>query len=214
MIDPVAPTPAEVELQRSRELLAKVWGDPNLRPGVRKYIKDLFPDRHLPDDDFDAIAAPLRAENADLKKGIDELKDMLKKRDEAAEKERVERTDTLYANRLEDARRKFALTDEGYAQMKARMIETGNHTDPMAAAAYIVSQTPPVLPSGPLYGTNALDFAKTEGSDLERYKLLHQGLDGPAKYLEAEIRDCFGPNGKDYVAREMGRAYADLAFAN
>lgn len=206
------PTAAEVELQRSRDLLAKVWSDPNLRSGVRKHIKELFPDRHLPDDDFDAVAAPLKAENADLKKRFDDLEALLKKRDDDAEKARKDRDDARFGDQLQEARKKFSLTDEGFKQMVDRMTETKAY-DPMAAAAYVVSQAPPTLPPGPLYGTNALNFAATEGSEIERYKMLHQGLDGPAKYLEAEIRDCFGPNGKDYVAREMGKQYADMAFA-
>jgi hypothetical protein len=201
-------------LQRSRELLAKVWGDPNLRGGVRKYVKELFPDRHLPDDDFDAIAAPLKAENVALQKKLDDFLESQKKRDEDLAKREEEANNARYAGELDAAVKRFGLTDEGRQKMIARMQETRNFTAPMDAAAYIVSQEPPVMPSGPLYGSATLDFAGGgEAAKLDEYKVLHSGLDGPSKYLEQEIRKCFGPNGKEYVAKEMGRTYADLAFA-
>lgn len=203
------------ELQQSRDLLAAVWGDPSLRAGVRKHLKDKFPDRRLPDDDFEAISAPLRADIDNLKKQNQELLDTLKKRDEDASKRETERRDLDYAASLKKAREQFALTDEGFDKMVAHMKATGNYTDPMGAAAFIVSQTPPALPPGPLYGSGYVNFAgSAEVSDNKRYKLLHSGQDGPAKYLEAEIRDAFGPNAKDYVAREMGKTYAELAFAS
>lgn len=208
------PQPHEVELQRSRDLIAKAWGDPNLRPGLRKHLKELFPDRHVPDDDFDVIAEPLRRQNEELAKQVGSLVETLKARDEEAKKRDQEQRDSAYAERFEAACKRFNLTDEGRQKVIDRMKETGAYGDPLAAAAYIVSQEPPVAPSGALFGSNQLNFAGIgETSDLERYKLLHSGVDGPAKYLEAEIRDAFGPNSKEYVAKEMGRMYADLAYA-
>jgi hypothetical protein len=85
----------------------------------------------------------------------------------------------------------------------------------MGAAAFILSQEPPAIPAGPMYGSGYVNFANSaEVVDDARYRLLHSGQDGPARYLEAEIRDAFGPNAKDYVAKEMGRTYAELAFAS
>lgn len=208
-------TPEQLELQRSRELLEAAWKDPALRSGLRKHIKEKFPDRHLVDDDFDAVSAPLRADIDDLKKQNQELLDTIKKRDEEREKRLTERRDAEYITNLEAARKRFALSDEGFEKMKAHMLATGNYTDAMGAAAYILSQEPPVIAPGPLYGSGYVNFANSsEVSDDARYKLLHSGQDGPAKYLEAEIRDAFGPNAKDYVAKEMGRTYAELAFAS
>ena len=205
----------ERELVQSRALLDAAWKDPSLRSGLRKHIKEKFPDRHLVDDDFDAVSAPLKAQLDAQSAKIDELLGTLKQRDEDAAKRDAERRDVDYEANLKAARQKFALTDEGFEQMVARMKATGNYTDPDAAAAYIVSQAPPAIPTGPMYGSGYVNFANSaEVSDDARYKLLHSGQDGPAKYLEAEIRDCFGPNGKDYVAREMGKTYAELAFAS
>ena len=207
-------TTEQVELQRSRELLAAAWGDPALRAGLKKHVKEKFPDRHLPDDDFDVIAAPLKEENAKLSKKLDELLESMKKRDDAEAARVEERANLDFASKMEAARRAYNLTDEGFAAMQKRMVDEKSY-DAMAAAAYIVSQTPPAPPPGALYGSNSMTFAgHGEPSDDARYKLLHSGIDGPAKYLEAEIRDAFGPNSKDYVAKEMGRTYADLAFAN
>jgi hypothetical protein len=203
----------QAELDRSRKLIEKAWSDPTLRPALRKHVKDLFPDRHLVDDDVEAATAPLRSDMEKIQKQNEELLAALKKRDEDDAKARKEREDATFAEKMESARREYNLTDEGFELMKKRMLDT-HAFDPQAAAAYIVSQTPPSLPAGPLYGSASLNFANSaEASDDARYKILHSGLDGPAKYLEAEIRDCFGPNGKDYVAKEMGKTYADLAFA-
>lgn len=203
------------ELEASRKLLASVYQDPNLRGGIRDHIKKHFPDRHLIDDDVEAATGPIRKELEKLQKQNEELLANFKKRDENEDKSRKEQQDADYATRLHSARRQFNLTDEGFDQMVARMKETGNYTDPMAAAAYIVSQAPPALPPGSLYGTNISTFAgHGEPAADQDYKLLHSGLDGPARYLEKHIRDAFGPNGKAYVEREMGKTYADLAFAN
>lgn len=216
MPDPTPqPSAQDIELQRSRDLIAKAWGDPNLRPGLRKHLKDLFPERHVPDDDFDALAEPLRKQNEALAKQVGDLVDTLKKRDDDQAKREQEQRDSAYAERFEAACKRFNLTDEGRQKVVDRMKETGAYGDPVAAAAYIVSQEPPMMAPGPLYGSSTLNFAGAgEKSEQERYKLLHSGLDGPGKYLEAEIRDAFGANAKDYVAREMGRTYADLAFAS
>jgi hypothetical protein len=211
----VAAEKKEQELVRSRALLDAAWTNPELRPGLRKLIKEKFPDHPVIDDQFDAISAPLKAQIDAQSAKIDELLGTLKQRDEDAAKREAERRDQDYEANLRAARQKFALTDEGFEQMVARMKATGNYTDPDAAAAYVVSQAPPAIPSGPMYGSGYVNFANSaEVSDDARYKLLHSGQDGPAKYLEAEIRDCFGPNGKDYVAKEMGRTYAELAFAS
>lgn len=208
------PTAAELELQRSRDLIARAWSDPNLRPGLRKHLKETMPDFRVPDDDFEVLTAPIRQQNEALAKQVGDLVDTLKKRDEDAAKRDQESRDALYANKFEAACQRFNLTDEGRQKVIDRMKETGAYGDPLAAAAYIVSQEPPAAPNGALWGNNTLNFAgSAEKSDLERYKLLHSGLDGPGKYLEAEIRDAFGPNSKEYVAREMGKMYADLAYA-
>lgn len=208
------PTPGDAELQRSRDLIAKAWADPELRPGLRKHVKELFPDRRLPDDDFDAISAPLRQQNEALSKQIEEMRASLKKRDEDAEKREQERRDADYGRSLDVAARRFALTDEGREKMFAHMRASGNYTDPMGAAALVASETPPALPSGPLYGPNSIHFAGTGETDQEKYKVLLSGLRGPEEYLEREIREAFGPGAKDYVAREMGKTYAELAFAS
>lgn len=209
------PTKDEVELQRSRELIGKAWGSPELRPGLRKLLKEVMPDYQVPDDHFDVLAQPLRAQNEALAKQLEEMSVNLKQRDEAAAKREQDLRDSQYADRLEAATKRFNLTDEGRQKMIDHMKATGNYTDPLGAAAYVVSQEPPTMVPGPMYGSSTLNFAGVgDSSEMERYKLLHSGLDGPSRYLEAEIREAFGPNAKDYVAKEFNKTYAELAFAN
>src|SRR5580698_2870540 len=114
----------DLELQRSREVIAKAWGTPELRPGLRKIVKETLPDLRLPDDDFDAISAPLRAENEALKKQFSDLMASLAKRDEEAAARDKERQDADYATRLQDARNRFALSPEGFDKMVAHMKAT------------------------------------------------------------------------------------------
>ena len=202
------------EVDRARKLVDAVYRDPNLRGGVAKHIKALYPDQHLVGDDWDAATAPVRGEVEGLKKQLENMASLLKKRDEDEAAARKERENADYTARLAAAREQFNLTDEGFKAMVGRMTETKNYTDPFSAAAYIVSQTPPAAPTGPLYGAGNLNFAgASEPSDDAEYKLLHSGLDGPSKFLEANIRRAFDPRtAKDYVAKEMGKAYADMAF--
>jgi hypothetical protein len=209
-----ASDPSAAELQRHRDFLNKVYADPSLRAGITKHLREKFPEIRLADDDIDAATAPLRADIDAIKKQNQELLDALKKRDDDAAKTVKDREDADFVSSMEAARKKYALTDEGFEQMKALMRDRKVY-DPEIAAQHLVAQTPPSLPPGPLYGSAALNFANSaEVSDDARYKMLHSGLDGPSKYLEAEIRDAFGPKAKDYVAREMGKTYAELAFAS
>lgn len=71
-----------------------------------------------------------------------------------------------------------------------------------------------VKPSVILYDLEYLNFADSRtASEVDRYRLLHTGLDGPSRYLEAEVREAFGPNAEMYVATEMGSTYAKMAFS-
>lgn len=199
--------PAETEAERYRRLVAKLWNDPELGASVRKMAKGEFPEVTLPEDTFAPILEPFRKQNQAL---ADELKAMREER--AAEKKAAEdavkkQTDDDFAVRIKKARQEFNLTDEGFEKMVAHMKETGNYSDPRGAAAFIVSQNPPPPAPGPMYGPGDLNFAGSSVAD-ENYKLLHQN---PEKYFDSEVRKMIA-NPRDYVAKEMGEQYAQLAF--
>jgi hypothetical protein len=132
--------------------------------------------------------------------------------DRAAEKKAKEdadkaQRDTEFEARIKSAREKYKLTDEGFDKMIARMKETGNYTDPFAAAALIVSENPPPEPTGVVFGPGDLNFAGSSTVD-PKYQLLHQN---PEKYFDSEVRAML-QNPRQYVANEMGEQYATLAF--
>jgi hypothetical protein len=196
------------EADRYQNLVAKLWADPELGGAVRKLAKEQYPDVTLPEDSLAPILAPLQKQNqalADELKALREDRAADRKAREDAEKERA---DSDFAKRFDEAAAQYNLTDEGKAKMRERMVETKNYTDPYAAAAFILSQNPPAPPPGPMYGAADLNFAGSSQVD-PSYALLHQD---PGKYLDSEIRKAWGPNAKEYVAREMGQMYADLAF--
>lgn len=196
-------------LDRYQKVLAKVWDDPELGPAVRKAAKEVLPNLRTPADDVSPILEPLRKQNDSL---AAELKAMREER-EAEKKAREERdkaaADADFERKINEARKSFNLTDEGFDKMVAHMKATGNYTDPMGAAALIVSQNPPPPPPGPMYGASDLNFAGSGQID-ENYRLLHES---PERYLDAEIRKAWDPRtARDYVAKEMGEQYANLAF--
>ena len=114
---------------------------------------------------------------------------------------------SLIATASPAAREEFRLSDAGFDAMIARMKETGNYTDPRAAAALVVAENPPPAPAGPMYGNSDLNFAGSSTID-PKYQLLHQN---PEKYFDSEVRAMLS-NPRDYVAKEMGEQYATLAF--
>jgi len=194
---------------RYQHLVNKLWDDPDLGSAVRKLAKETFPGLRTPEDQVSPILEPLRKQNSEL---ANELKAMREER--AAEKKEREdaakiAADEEFERKIKKARETFNLTDEGFDKMVAHMKATGNYSDPMGAAAYVVSQNPPPPPAGPMYGAGDLNFAGSSQVD-ESYRLLHQS---PERFLDAEIRKAWDPRtARDYVAKEMGEQYANLAF--
>jgi hypothetical protein len=190
-----------------RNLVSKVWDDPNLGGPVRKLAKEMFPDLRLPEDTIAPALAPLLKQNEELAARLKELADDRASEKKAREdKEKADR-DADFETRLKAARDKYKLTDEGFDKMVARMKETGNYTDPFAAAAFIVSENPPPAEVGPVFGPGDLNFAGSATVD-PKYELLHRN---PERYFDNEVRTML-QNPKAYVAQEMGPQYAELAF--
>ena len=157
-------------LERANKLVEAEWGN----SAFRKKAKELFPDIKLPDDTIEPVVAPLRAE-------LDEVKSANKALLERIEKKEKEEGDkaaqTSLEQALDNARKKYSLTDEGFDKMVARMKEKGNFTDAESAAAWVASENPPPKPAGgPSWSPQALDLygSKTANDD---YKLLHTDTD-------------------------------------
>ena len=171
------------QVDRVRDAFNKLWADTDLGPQVRKKVKELYPDVALPEDAAEPVVAPLRAQ-------LDRLEAENAKMREEREAEKAaaaERSAQQSINdRLDAARKRFNLTEEGFDMMVAHMKETQNYTDAEGAAAWVVQQTPPPKPTGPYLGPQNINLFGTAEKD-ERFALLHK--DPMGAFLDQEFRD-------------------------
>ena len=182
MADGSAPIDANA---RAAAIVNRLWND---RSGVGDKIKaaakELFPDVTIPPDPTDEAIAPLKAE-------LDALKTTLAERDakeaEAQQAALEKATETEFMAKLNAAKSEFRLSDAGVEAVVARMKETGNYTDPQAAAAYVLKDERPVDTAGSaMLGPQAVDFmGKMAAEDQDRLKLLYQDPDGA--FIDYEI---------------------------
>lgn len=203
MTDPVAPearvlTEAE---KRFIELGSSLWND-NTEKGklFRSAAKEKFPDAVTIEDQFDPIVAPLRAEAQALRDELKLERDTRAKEREDADKLRAEQALT---QGLDGAATHFRLTEAGRELMLKRMQETGNFTDPLAAAAWVVSANPPPKDPTGYLGPQAINmFGSAIESAEARIALLHK--DPMGKFLDAEFTDFI--RDPDQYIRDAGFA--------
>lgn len=183
-----------------------LWADATLGPEVRRRVKALYPDVQIPEDTYDPLVAPLKAELEALKAERDAERKAAAEAAEAAAKEKAEREQATVQQNFEaaiaNARQKYNLTDEGFDKMCERIKATGNYADADAAAAWVAQQTPPPAQAGPYLGPQQLNLYSPDGEHEERLKLLHRS---PDKFLDAELRD-FAADAAKYCA-EAGFPY-------
>jgi hypothetical protein len=207
MADPPSPLPvvdapklSETE-RRFVELGQTLWND-NTDKGklFRQAAKEKFPDAVTIEDQLDPIVAPLRDEARALR---DELKAERERREEDAKKAEEDRATLTLQQRVEHAVSSNHLTDEGRELMLQRMRDTGNFSDPLAAAAYIIQTNPPPKDPTGYLGPQAINlFGSAVESAEERIKLLH--ADPMGKFLDAEFTDFI--RDPDQYIRDAGFA--------
>ena len=189
------------EAAKSRlELLSdNLWADKSdLGRLVRARAKELFPDIVTPDEQAETAVAPLKGEVEDLKKQLTGALDRLAAREKA---EADLKAEVDLGVKLTEARKAFGLTDAGYDTMIKRMQETGNVTDAMAAAAWVVSQMPKPEPSSsPSWMPEAMNLFGSNKRE-EQWEALHKD---PRKYLDDQLRE-FVKDPDRYVAETFGQ---------
>ena len=201
MPDPADLPPLTETDRRFIELGTALWND-NTEKGklFRQAAKERYPDAVTIEDQFDPIVGPLREEAKALR---EELKAEREKRDterKEAEDARAERT---LRERIDHAVSSNHLTEEGREMMLQRMKDTGNFTNPLAAAAYIIQANPPPKDPTGYLGPQALNlFGSAQESAEERIKLLH--ADPMGKFLDAEFTDFI--RDPDQYIRDAGFA--------
>jgi hypothetical protein len=168
-------------LVRAGALLDKLWNDPKVGAAIRASAKEMYPETAVPEDN--PVFVALRDENAALKARFDKMEeDRAAERKAAAEKQ----ADADIGAKLEAARTKFSLTQEGFEKMVQRMKDTQNYTDAEAAAAWVASQSPPVSPTkGPSWAPQSLNLYGSKTPD-DNFALLHKD---PEAYFDATVAE-------------------------
>lgn len=201
MPDSVPPQPLSETERRFIELGVTLWND-NSEKGklFRAAAKEKFPDAVTIEDQFDPIVSPLREEAKALR---EELKAERERRAEDQKKAEERAAELDLKGKIDQAVSSNHLTEEGKELMLQRMRETGNFTDPMAAAAYIIQANPPPKDPTGYLGPQALDlFGSAKESADERIKLLHK--DPMGQFLDAEFTDFI--RDPDQYIRDAGFA--------
>lgn len=190
----------DVQSQRARALVDKLWGDKTEGGAyARKTAKEMFPDVVIPEDQTDIAVAPLKAEIATMGTKLTEALDKLAKRDQADADMQME---NALAVKVGAARKTFNLTDAGFTKMLDRMKETGNVSDPEAAAAWVHTQTPaPKASDTPSWLPQSANFYGSQEKD-DAFEKLHTN---PQKYMDDQLK-LFVQNPDQYVAETFGNA--------
>jgi hypothetical protein len=156
---------------RAEKLFLALMKNPKANAIVREQAKALFEDVEFPEDQIDPVIEPLRSETKAIR---DELAALRKEREAEREARELERHKVDLEQRLNDARKRYQLTDEGFDKLVARMRDTGNYTDADAAAAWVAQSAPKPVMARSSYGPQDINLFDSgrESSD-ERIRLLH-----------------------------------------
>lgn len=156
------------KLARSGKIAEQVWNDPKHGMKLKQLVKEAIPDANIPE--LDAVehareqASKIR-EEAFAK--VNEVEERLKRFEESSNKrdedEKQRRIEIDFAQRVEAAKKKYHLTEEGTKKVFERMKEH-NNPDVEAAAAYIVSQEPK-SPTQPSYAPQGMDLYGSASGD-------------------------------------------------
>ena len=192
---------ATVAQQRAAALVDALWNDSTFGNEIQKRAKEMFPEAGIrtADETFEPAVAPIRkqleATSAELK-ALREERDAEKK---ASEERAAEAQKKSFEDQINAARNSYNLTDEGFDKMVARMKETGNYTDPDAAAAWVASKNPPAPVNTPTFGPQALNFWGAEKRD-ESLAELHRD---PQRYMDDQLAQ-FVRDPDRYVQETLG----------
>ena len=188
--------PATKAQLRAAELIEALWNDAELGPKVQELAAKKYPDVRTSAQTFEPLVSPLKAQlesmSAELKKERDERLAEKKAAEEASSRRTMEQS-------LEEARKNYNLTEEGFNTMIDRMKSTGNYTDADAAAAWVASKTPPTPVAGPTWAPQDMNMFGSKEQD-EKFAMLHKN---PEKFFDSEaaemlrdpdkyVRDTFG----------------------
>lgn len=175
-------------LRQAKALLDSLWNSKGVGAKFKRVLKEHNPNFSIPEIDIvDEAKKPIEDE---IGKTKEELKALRKEIEDDRNKTKEEKEESTLKAEIEDVRKKFSLTDEGFDKMIKRMKDKKSY-DPEAAAVWVKSQEPKSemakdsklgLPGKMnLYGSNSKD---------EAWKDLHDAND-PYKFFDKETANIF-----------------------
>lgn len=191
-------TPEQTALLRSKELIDALWNDGEVGQKIQATAKAKWNDIKTTEDILNPIVEPHLQKMKAMEEKYEKL---LKEREEEKRASDDDKARRKLEDQLEDARRKFNLTEEGFNQMVERMKSTGNYSDAEAAAAYVASQTPPAKVTGPTWGPQDLDLFGSKNRSDELVQL-HRD---PMGYMDSQLTE-FVRDPDKYVRDTLGNA--------
>ena len=184
--------------KRALDLFNKLWNDEKLGPQIREAAAREAPDSPLAIamSNIDSAVKPLKEKLEAME--VENKK--LREEREAEVKTRQEEAGKLdFEQKFASAKAKFHLTDEGVDKVAERMKATGNFADVEAAAAWVVSQTPPPPKPGPTWAPQSMNLFGSKNGD-ERFAALHKD---PIGYMDAELQEFVADPDK-YMKETLG----------
>lgn len=137
-------------LQRAKGLLGSLYADKDQGAAVRRALKKIDPSLQIPDEVAEQYAAPLRAENEELKKNLGELS---KKFDDDRKSRQDEADLAKLTSSIDRAVSKHKLTEDGRAGL-IKVMQERQIADADAAALVFKETLPKPQPTrahtGPL----------------------------------------------------------------
>lgn len=175
--------------QRAMSLLNKMADDPAIGTQFKKLAKQV--DGTLRFADLEAAEAaqkPLLEQNKALEQRLAKIE--ADREDERQRREADTHTRAL-SDDIEQAARKFGLTDDGREKMKLRMTEKGS-LDAEAAAAWVAAQAPKAAPSesSGAFAPAALNLYGSAEKEAQ-WEQLHTD---PIRWQDAEVRKILAEN--------------------
>ena len=169
-------------LQRSYKILDGLWDDENVGQTIQERAKTVDPKIRTDNERYTHVLRPITEKLTATETTAKELAEKLSKLEQEREDEKALND---LRKTLDSAQSKYRLTDEGMAEVKKIMAER-NIADPMAAAAFVVSEIEPPKPvTGTNFGPADLNVLGIDGSAEDAStKALHKD---PVRWLDQAV---------------------------
>lgn len=176
-------------LRGSAKLLDDVWNDPKHGLALKRAVKDRRPDVSIPEIDVpDVVLKPINDQMAAMKGMLDKTSAELAEMRQATTDRDME---TKFRSRLDGAKTRFGLTDEG-VERTIELMRERQIADPEAAAALHIASLPKPkassLREGRNYGQTALaDFPGMRSETRTDFDMLYRSHENDMAFFDREV---------------------------